>query len=66
MEEKKAERFDKSSSNRRRLSLTGSEETKMLTIKMLELDPDAVKIVQAYHARMLKCLAANSEESDAQ
>ena len=43
-----------------------AEDTKMLTMKISDLDPDAAKIPQAYRARMLKRLAANLDEPTAQ
>ena len=48
----------------RRFELTAAlEETKMLTIKMDELDPDVVMIMRAIRVRMLKRLAADLEGS---
>lgn len=32
-----------------------SEDFEMLFVKMSEVDPDAMKIVQEYHASILKC-----------
>ena len=40
-----------------------SEETKMLSMKMDNLDPDGGNIVQAVHAKMLKSLAAEMAEA---
>ena len=38
----------------------------MVAVKMADLDPDAVKIVQAYYAIMFTRLAADLEESTIQ
>ncbi|KAE8821010.1 hypothetical protein D1007_01042 [Hordeum vulgare] len=69
--EKKAERFDmflavtekKIKIEEKKVELVAnSNNAKMLTLKMEDLEPDATKIVQAYHARMFKRLAVELEE----
>ena len=41
----------------KRVELTAnSDDANMFTLKMDDLDPNATKIVQAYHAKMLKIL----------
>ncbi|KAE8785746.1 hypothetical protein D1007_40481 [Hordeum vulgare] len=45
---------------------TPSKDSKMLFMKMLDLDPDATQIVQAYRATILKCLAKPKEDEPAE
>ena len=69
-EEKKAKRFDKFMAamekkiklEEKRVELgANSDDTKMLTLKMENLHPDPAKLVQAYRARVFKCLVAELE-----
>ena len=70
-EEKKSEWFDKFIVVQEKLIklqkkvelAAASEETKMLSMKMDNLDPDGGNIVQAVHAKMLKSLAAEMAEA---